>query len=275
MTTILSVLKKRLSPQTRQRLIFPRWILGFYLPRRVRSFFGLRTVKVRVLFPPLETLRDDHISHQLRKVNLAVPTKMCRVMTRYGSDKGDGAHNFTTVYSMLFGKLRDQPVRIFELGLGTNNPELSSTMGASGRPGASLRGWRKLFPHALVYGADIDREILFVEDRIQTFYCDQTSSEAIRDLWSQPALQGGMDILIEDGLHTFCANLSFLDGSLEHIRPGGIYVIEDINPSEAENWCSALETIYTKRFPDYEFALIDLPGALKADNLLLVVRRLR
>lgn len=268
------MLKKRLSPQTRQRLLFPRWILGFYLPNLVRSLLG-RRVKVQVLFPAPEQASREHLCHQLRTVNVAAPTKMCRVMTRHGSDKGDGAHNFTTVYSVLFGKLRDQPLRIFELGLGTNNPELLSTMGASGRPGASLRGWSELFPQALVYGADIDRDILFAENRIQTFYCDQMSSDAIRDLWSQPALQGGMDILIEDGLHTFSANRTFLDGSLAHLRPGGIYVIEDINPKEIENWRNALETIYARRFPDHEFALIDLPGALKADNILLIVRRLR
>lgn len=35
---------------------------------------------------------------------------------------------------------------------------------------------RELFPHALVYGADIDRDILFEEDRIKTFYCNQLDS---------------------------------------------------------------------------------------------------
>jgi hypothetical protein len=93
-------------------------------------------------------------------------------MTRHGSDKGKGQgwHNYTTIYSVLFGKLHDQPFLIFELGLGTNNPNFPVNMGINGRPGASLRAWRELFPRALVYGADIDRDILFEEDRIKTFY---------------------------------------------------------------------------------------------------------
>ena len=60
-----------------------------------------------------------------------------------------------------------------------------------------------IFPRALVYGADIDRDILFEDNRIKTFYCDQTHRAAIRELWSQPGLESGADIIIDDGLHTF------------------------------------------------------------------------
>jgi hypothetical protein len=195
-------------------------------------------------------------------------------MTRHGSDKGQGKHNYTTIYSALFGNLRDRPLLIFELGLGTNNPLLPSSMGIHGRPGASLRGWRELFTYALVYGADIDRDILFEEDRIQTFYCDQLDSAAIRELWSQPALQGGVDILIDDGLHTFEGNTSFLDGSLEHLRPGGIYVIEDIENETIEKWRNQLETICFKRYPNHEFALLTAPNSRNtSDNNMLVIRR--
>ena len=198
---------------------------------------------------------------------------MCRVMTWHGSDKGRGTHNYTTIYSSLFGKLRDQPLLIFELGLGTNNPNVFFTMGVNGRPGASLRGWRELFPRALVCGADIDSGVLFEEDRIKTFYCDQLDSAAIRDLWSQPVLRGGADIIIDDGLHTFEGNTSFLDGSLERLRPGGVYIVEDIVQGAIEKWRRQLETVYSKRFPNHEFALLSLPNSFNDyDNNLLIVR---
>jgi hypothetical protein len=87
-------------------------------------------------------------------------------MTRHGSDKGSGWHNYTTVYSTLFWGWHDRPLRILELGLGTNNPGLMW----HGVPGASLRGWREIFPSALIYGADIDRDILFQEERIKTLF---------------------------------------------------------------------------------------------------------
>jgi hypothetical protein len=200
---------------------------------------------------------------------------MCWIMSRYGSDKGHGWHNYTTIYSALFKNLHNRPIRIFELGLGSNNPTLQSSMGIFGRPGASVRGWRAVFPKALVYGADIDRAILFQEDRIKTFYCDQLDPVAIRKLWSEPDLQGGMDLIIEDGLHTFEANISFLEGSLEQLRPGGTYVIEDIVQKWADAWCDRLQNVYVKRYPTYQFALVILPNPLNRffDNNLLVVRR--
>lgn len=265
------ILRRKLSPQTFEYIRRHGWLVYFYLPRLVASVFVRRTPKVQG-FPGGPT--SEPLLHQLRGINVLAPTKMCRVMTRHGSDKGQGKHNYTTIYSALFGKLRDQRLLIFELGLGTNNPKLPSTMGIEGRPGASLRGWRELFPHALVYGADIDRDILFEEDRIKTFYCDQLDSVAIRDLWSQPALKGGFDIIIDDGLHTFEGNTSFLDGSLERLRPGGVYVIEDIDNETILKWHNQLETIYLKRFPNHEFAFVTLPNSLNDwDNNLLIVRR--
>src|SRR3989442_15134429 len=122
-------------------------------------------------------------------------------------------------------------------------------MGVFGAPGASLRGWRQLFPHALVYGADIDRGILFQEDRIKTFYCDQLDRSSIRELWSHPDLRGGVDIIIEDGLHTFEANVSFLEEPLDQLRPGGIYICEDIMLNRVGEWSDRLETHYSKKYP--------------------------
>jgi hypothetical protein len=194
-------------------------------------------------------------------------------MTKYGSDKGR-FHNFTTVYSALFKERYDQPLRVVELGLGSNNVDVPSNMGIFGAPGASLRGWRELFPHALVCGADVDRRILFQEDRIKTFYCNQLDRSSIRDLWSRAELQSGADIVIEDGLHTFEANISFLEESLNHLRPGGVYITEDIMWSHIDDWYDRIENIYSKEYPTYEFAFVVLPNGGNRDlNNLLVARR--
>jgi SAM-dependent methyltransferase len=195
-------------------------------------------------------------------------------MLRQGSDKSYHSHNYTTVYSVLFADLRNRPLRVFELGLGSNNSNMPFHMGVNGKPGASLRGWREIFPNAQVFGADIDREALFQEHRIKTFYCDQLSRSAVNDLWSNLDMQVGADIIIEDGLHTFVGNISFLEGSLEHLRPGGIYVIEDICQNTAEEWFNKIDKDYRKRYPTYEFVFVSLPtyaGVL--DNNLLVIRR--
>lgn len=270
--TVREMLRRRLSPRAYEYVRYYWWRSHFYLPRLVASFFVRRR-------PNIQSFPDGHTSElirQLRGVNVFAPTEMCGIMTRHGSDKGDRWHNYTAIYSVLLGKFREQPLRIFELGLGTNNPKLVSSMGVKGFPGASLRGWREIFPRALIYGADIDRDILFEEDRIKTFYCDQLDSAAIRDLWSQPVLQDGFDIIVDDGLHTFEANISFLDGSLANLRPGGIFIIEDILQESIARWHEQLETKYSRRFPNHEFVFVGLSNEFNDyDNNLVIIRRNR
>jgi hypothetical protein len=133
---------------------------------------------------------------------------------------------------------------------------------------------RELLPYALVYCADVDRDNLFEEDRIKTFYCDQLDRGAIRDFWSQPVLRAGVDIIIDNGLHTFEANTSFLDKSLEYLRLDGLYVIEDIRDETIDNWRNQLETVYSKRLPNHEFALVIVPNSFNDhDYNLLIVHR--
>jgi hypothetical protein len=146
-------------------------------------------------------------------------------------------------------------------------------MGTFGRPGASLRGWTILFPKATIFGADIDRNILFTDARIKTYYCDQTSDDAIKELWQQADLREGADIIIEDGLHTFEANKCFLENSLRYLRSGGIYIIEDITKDDISAWRRTL-TCYRLRFKGYHFALVEVPNGRKSfDNNLLLVQR--
>lgn len=47
-------------------------------------------------------------------------------------------------------------------------------MGNNCRPCASIYGWKEFFQNSLIFGADIDKDILINEDRIKTYYCDQT-----------------------------------------------------------------------------------------------------
>jgi hypothetical protein len=264
-------LKQNLSPEAFRYLKYLWWQFRFYYPRLISSNFVNRTADVQEFNHNL----SSHLLSQLRTINVFGPTRMCRVMTRHGSDKGNGWwHNYTPIYSGLFGKFRNQALIIFELGLGTNNPERVSNMGWYGRPGASLRGWRDLFPKALVFGADIDRDTLFEDHRIKTFYCDQLDGAAIQELWSQSELQDGADIIIDDGLHTFEGNATFLDFSLDHLRPGGYYIVEDIVPEAVEKWQNQFENVYSNRFLNYEFWLVTPPNPFNnIDNRVLIVYR--
>jgi FkbM family methyltransferase len=164
---------------------------------------------------------------------LSSPGTLCQLMTSFGSDKGAPFHNYTVVYDRLFARFRSKFLTIFELGLGTNKVGAPSSMGPQGKPGASLRGWRAYFPNAQIFGADIDANILFEEDRIRTFWVDQRDREAVRSLWHRLG-DVTFDIMIDDGLHEASANISFFMESFSKLKCGGIYVIEDVTPQDVE-----------------------------------------
>jgi len=204
-------------------------------------------------------------------------TPLCEIMGRQGSDKGHGdvgflsIHNYTILYHQLFEDLRDKPIRIFELGLGTQNTNILSAMHSTYVVGASLRGWAEYFPNAKVYGADIDHEIIFKEPRIMTYFCDQTNPYIIKTLWDHKELEEPFDIIIEDGLHTFDANVCFFENSIHKVKKGGFYVIEDINPTDYILFEDKIQ-VWKKKYPLYEFWLFKLPSLRnQQDNNVMVI----
>lgn len=203
------------------------------------------------------------------------PEPLGEIMGRHGSDKGNqnntAEHNYTNLYHVLFNPVRNNLLRVFELGLGTNNTSIPSNMGPHGKPGASLRGWAEFFPNASVFGADIDRNILFSENRIKTFFCDQTNPQSIKDMWNEPELSENFDIIIEDGLHKFEANVCFFENSIHKLNIGGIYVIEDIANFNLGNFAQRIQTWSS---PSLQFRMVSLfhPYNSSNNNVLLVQR---
>jgi 2-polyprenyl-3-methyl-5-hydroxy-6-metoxy-1,4-benzoquinol methylase len=55
---------------------------------------------------------------------------------------------------------------------------------------------------------------------------DQTDPASIEKMWSN--IDAQFDVIIDDGLHEFEANHTFLLNSHHKLKPGGIYIIEDI-----------------------------------------------
>ena len=205
-------------------------------------------------------------------------TPLCEIMGRNNSDKGSlnissSWHNYTTLYYSLFKNITHKALRVFELGIGTNNPNIASNMGINGRPGASLYGWSEFFPNSKIFGADIDRNILFNTDRIKTFYCDQTNPEVIQDMWNEPELQDNFDIIIDDGLHLYHANFTFFENSIHKLNSKGYYIIEDILQNDQHIFLNKSKEWETK-YPECTFTLINIPSTNnRVDNTLLVIAK--
>lgn len=161
------------------------------------------------------------------------------LLDRYGSDKAS-RHGYHHLYGAIL-KNRPQVSAILEIGLGTNNADVVSNMGSGGKPGASLRAFRDFCPNATVYGADVDKRILFEEERIRTFFVDQTQADSFARL--DKRLPQAFDLVIDDGLHSPHANLETLRFGLQKLRPGGWAVIEDIGYNALPLWQTAAEIL--------------------------------
>lgn len=119
---------------------------------------------------------------------------------KHGSDKST-SHDYHRIYGSILSAKRDRALNILEVGLGTNNIDIPSNMGLSGKPGASLRAFRDWAPNARIYGADVDRRVLFEDERIQTFWVDQTNQTSLHCLAGEMG-EKRFDLIIDDGLHT-------------------------------------------------------------------------
>ena len=196
-------------------------------------------------------------------------------MNSFGSDKGNGWHNYTTLYYEILKSRINDELNIFELGLGTNNIYMPSNMGIAGKPCASLYGWKKFFKNSKVFGADIDRDILIYTQDIKTYYCDQLSSKCIYDMFNNTDIINILfDLIIEDGLHTFDANMSFIRNSLHKLKPNGIYITEDICKDYINLFNSTLLNELKINNNLSYIGIVDLPNKKnKTDNIVLIAQK--
>lgn len=106
-------------------------------------------LKILFIFDELE----DYIDIIFHKICFT-KTPLCEIMKRHGSDKGGNIlnswHNYTVFYNTIFNNMRLDSLRLFELGIGSINPQMNNNMGVNGKPGASLYGWSEYFPNAKV-----------------------------------------------------------------------------------------------------------------------------
>lgn len=123
---------------------------------------------------------------------------------------------------------------IAEIGIGTNNTDVVSNMGSGFKPGSSQRAFREFLPAVNIYGADVDRRVLYEEDRIQTRYVDQNDLQSLLS-WTHE-IDRELYLLVDDGLHSPLANVNSLIAGLTKVVKGGWIVIEDIGESSLDIW---------------------------------------
>lgn len=129
---------------------------------------------------------------------------------------------YTQHYDQLLSDVTNDFTKVLEIGVET---------------GRSHRLWLEYFPNATVYGYDIfefgydelqrlqkgnpflDRSVMFKGDQSNVEDLDRFKSEHGADF----------DIIIDDGGHTMEQMQTSLNHLWDSVRPGGVYVIEDLH----------------------------------------------
>jgi len=192
----------------------------------------------------LKTLIDRHLKPTIYGLEY--------VMKKYGSrdylkgcDKAT-IHSYSGTYETLFQSLRDKPVRLLEIGVCS---------------GGSLKVWEEYFTHpdAEFIGLDLTKE------NIRYTFSDRTKI-LIQDA-TKESPDGFFDIIIDDGSHVLRDQTDALQVLASHLKPNGMYIIEDIQSME-----NAMEILNTSK--DVLFELKDLRSIKgQYDDIMLVGHR--
>ncbi|HUI09692.1 MAG TPA: class I SAM-dependent methyltransferase [Bacteroidota bacterium] len=131
---------------------------------------------------------------------------------RYKTDKQSFDLYFRT-YEELFAPLADQPVHLLELGISQ---------------GGSLELWRDYFRKGTIAGIDVAPVSLSDRSGRIHVYRGLQQDCALLDRVRTETAPGGFDVIIDDCSHIgeFTA-LSFWHLFDRHLKPGGLYIIED------------------------------------------------
>lgn len=197
-------------------------------------------------------------------------TKLCE---KYGSDKGGNfhkkyilgsGHTYTDYYFNLFIDKKNIYKNIFECGIGTNNLNIVSNMGKNGVPGASLRVWRDFFTNADIYGADIDKDILFKENRIFTYEMNQLDKNSIQYVCNKITVE--FDLVIDDGLHKFDANICLFENFFYKVKKDGYYIIEDVTLNDQKLFYK----YFNNSLLNVQFVSLNSPAISGSSNLVVI-----
>ncbi len=157
-------------------------------------------------------------------------TDLCILAQKYGSDKCPAiGHTYTPEYHDILSSLRETTTAMLEIGIG--NKPLMDGLVKNYVPGASLRMWRDYFPKATVSTCDILPDVLFQEDRINSYLCDQSNPESLLNMCNEIKNKSGIesfDLILDDGSHVTEHQTTSFRTLWRFLRPGGIYIIEDI-----------------------------------------------
>lgn len=128
---------------------------------------------------------------------------------------------YPRIYERLFEPIRTLPLTLLELGI---------------QSGGSLKAWEAYFPYARIAGIDAAPPKISFGERVRMFAGDQADPAVLSRAAAEVA-PDGFDIIIDDCAHIGrVAKASFWHLFDHHLKPGGLYCIEDWGTGYWPSW---------------------------------------
>jgi len=132
-----------------------------------------------------------------------------------GTDKQSSGNDYTSFYNHFFKHMANEPIRLLELGTGVAC--------------ASLRMWESFFPNAKIYGVDCAKDAKKHERQSTVIIGNLNDKIFLKQLISQ--IGSLFDIIVDDASHHVNQQKFLFMEMFSHVKPGGVYVVEDLGTS--------------------------------------------
>jgi len=141
-----------------------------------------------------------------------------RLARFYRTDKSSLINGYSPHYERHLGPRRFERLLLLEIGVGG-----CANLHAGGN---SLHAWRDYLPRATVVGFDVFRKDLpFLGRRVHLVQGDQSSPDDLARIVDR---FGPPDVVVDDGSHVGTDVIASFTYLFDRMRPGGIYVVEDV-----------------------------------------------
>ena len=134
-------------------------------------------------------------------------------------------------------KVRNGYLRWYDEILGAGFASVHRVLELGVHHGGSIALWRDYFPNAVIAGIDADLTQFRCIDqtRIEVFEGSQTDPELLHRI-ARTVAPDGFDVIIDDASHIAWKTEIAFWALLEHLRPGGHYIIEDWGTGYHHDW---------------------------------------
>eukprot|EP00887_Chlorella_sp_A99_P000455 scaffold17.g455.t1 len=152
-------------------------------------------------------------------------------------------HAYHYIYTRYLAHARFSELNVLEIGLGCNMEY---------GPGASLSIWRSYLPCSNISFLEYDRacaekfkESIEREAGGRLFIGSQDDPALLADVAQYAKTFGGFDLIVDDGSHKQEHMMASLDALWESVKPGGVYVMEDLT-----GWWNHDEWVWSTTSPN-------------------------